>query len=204
MRNCEVKRKIVEAATYLFSVNGYHKVSINEIAKLSKRAKGTIYYHFESKESIFVDVVTSEIERVKKSLLVIISDPSLPADVKLKRFLLYRMHLLNEANSFKEALRNNFFKEFEQLRIVRRDFDHWMSEQYISILKYGSDEDVFIKLSNPKTFVDLYVLMQKGLEKPFFLEQKYDEYIFQYKEILTLLVNGVKNHDKKEKKSMLI
>ena len=204
MRNCEVKRKIVEAATYLFSVNGYHKVSINDIAKLSKRAKGTIYYHFESKESIFVDVVISEIELVKKSLLVIISDPSLSADVKLKRFLLYRMHLLNEANSFKEALKNNFFKDFEQLRIVRCDFDQWMSEQYISILKYGSDEDVFIKLNNPKTFVDLYVLMQKGLEKPFCLEQKYDEYIFQYKEILTLLVNGVKNHDKKEKKGVLI
>ncbi|HEX8378089.1 MAG TPA: TetR/AcrR family transcriptional regulator [Pedobacter sp.] len=46
----KIKESIVKAAQDLFRKYGYHKTSVNEIAKKAKIAKATIYKYFESKE----------------------------------------------------------------------------------------------------------------------------------------------------------
>ena len=44
----------MEKATLLFSQKGYNQASIQEISTASGYSKGHIYYHFESKEKLFV------------------------------------------------------------------------------------------------------------------------------------------------------
>jgi AcrR family transcriptional regulator len=46
----KIKESIVKAAQDLFRKYGYHKTSVNEIAKKAKIAKATIYKYFDSKE----------------------------------------------------------------------------------------------------------------------------------------------------------
>jgi AcrR family transcriptional regulator len=46
----KIRESIVKAAQDLFRKYGYHKTSVNEIAKKAKIAKATIYKYFESKE----------------------------------------------------------------------------------------------------------------------------------------------------------
>ena len=192
MRNGEINRKIIEVAAYLFSLNGYNNVTIDEIAKVSRKSKGTIYYHFKSKEAIFVEVIASEINFIKNSLAQIPSMPNIPADIKLKRFLLHRLFLINESKNYKEALKNDLFELFEPLIKVRTEFDQWIADQYYIILQHGFEEGLFIEMKRSSQFIELYVLMQKGLEKPFFIHQKYDDYIFQYEEIISLIVKALK------------
>lgn len=48
----KIKESIKKAAQDLFRKYGYHKTSVNEIAKRAKIAKATIYKYFESKELI--------------------------------------------------------------------------------------------------------------------------------------------------------
>lgn len=48
----KIKESIVRAAKELFRKYGYHKTSVNEIAKKAKIAKATLYKYFESKEQI--------------------------------------------------------------------------------------------------------------------------------------------------------
>ena len=48
----KIKESIKKAATELFRKYGYHKTSVNEIAKRAKIAKATIYKYFESKELV--------------------------------------------------------------------------------------------------------------------------------------------------------
>jgi len=48
----KIKESIKRAAQDLFRKFGYHKTSVNEIAKRAKIAKATIYKYFESKEHI--------------------------------------------------------------------------------------------------------------------------------------------------------
>ncbi|MCW9129423.1 TetR/AcrR family transcriptional regulator [Bacillus paramycoides] len=48
------KQIIAEKATELFSLKGYTRTSIEDIAKASGYSKGHIYYHYKNKENLFV------------------------------------------------------------------------------------------------------------------------------------------------------
>ncbi|RZM17605.1 MAG: TetR/AcrR family transcriptional regulator, partial [Pedobacter sp.] len=48
----KIKESIIRAAKELFRKYGYHKTSVNEIARKARMAKATIYKYFESKEQI--------------------------------------------------------------------------------------------------------------------------------------------------------
>lgn len=48
------KEIIAEKATELFSLKGYTRTSIDNIAKASGYSKGHIYYHYKNKEELFV------------------------------------------------------------------------------------------------------------------------------------------------------
>jgi len=59
------KTAILQAATRLFSENGFHGASIGEITKLTGAARGTIFHHFKSKE----EILTTILEEVKTGLI---------------------------------------------------------------------------------------------------------------------------------------
>ncbi|PFD41993.1 TetR family transcriptional regulator [Bacillus cereus] len=48
------KQIIADKATELFSLKGYTRTSIEDIAKASGYSKGHIYYHYKNKENLFV------------------------------------------------------------------------------------------------------------------------------------------------------
>ena len=63
--------KIVSVATKLFSRFEFHKTSMDEIAKIARKAKGSLYYHFASKEDLFKEVVSIEIINLKSMPLIL-------------------------------------------------------------------------------------------------------------------------------------
>ena len=53
-----VKReRIMESGMLLFAKNGYHNVSMGDVARKSQVAKGTLYNYFVSKEDLYVSIV---------------------------------------------------------------------------------------------------------------------------------------------------
>ncbi|MGE7925739.1 helix-turn-helix domain-containing protein, partial [Viridibacillus arvi] len=50
----KVKNDILVKAIMLFSQKGYNQTSVEDISKASGYSKGHIYYHFESKEKLFI------------------------------------------------------------------------------------------------------------------------------------------------------
>lgn len=52
----KIKESILKASKELFRKYGYHKTSVNEIAKKARIAKATIYKYFDSKEQV-LDVI---------------------------------------------------------------------------------------------------------------------------------------------------
>lgn len=64
----KTKRKIFETSMKLFSEKGYDATSIEEITSIVGVAKGTLYYHFSSKEEIFNFLVEEGIKLLKNSI----------------------------------------------------------------------------------------------------------------------------------------
>jgi AcrR family transcriptional regulator len=51
------KEKILQAATYLFSRKGFRETSMAELSKMTGAAEGTIFYHFRTKQDIFLTIL---------------------------------------------------------------------------------------------------------------------------------------------------
>lgn len=64
----KTKRKIFETSLKLFSEKGYDATSIEEITAIVGVAKGTLYYHFSSKEEIFNFLVEEGMKLLKNSV----------------------------------------------------------------------------------------------------------------------------------------
>src|SRR6266487_1687549 len=47
------RRALIEAATRLFTENGYAETSIDEVAAGARVTRGALYHHFASKQEIF-------------------------------------------------------------------------------------------------------------------------------------------------------
>jgi len=54
------KELILEAASSVFKRYGYNKTSIADIAQEARLGKGTIYYYFDSKEDIYVEILKEQ------------------------------------------------------------------------------------------------------------------------------------------------
>lgn len=84
------KRKIFEIAMKLFSEKGYDATSIEEITATVGVAKGTLYYHFNSKEEIFNFLVEEGMKLLKNSIEIKTSKCDTTKD-KLKAIILIQI-----------------------------------------------------------------------------------------------------------------
>ena len=51
------KEAILQAATRLFSEKGFKDTHVSEISRMTGAAEGTIFYHFHSKEDLFLSIL---------------------------------------------------------------------------------------------------------------------------------------------------
>ena len=59
------KETILHVATKLFSEKGYRNTTIAELARLTGVAEGTIFYHFKTKEGLFLAIL----EKIRQTLI---------------------------------------------------------------------------------------------------------------------------------------
>ena len=123
-----VKRKenILEAALLCFNEKGYHKTSIDDIALNAKISKGGIYYHFKSKDELFLKLFNFRLNRYTEQLKSYIQEESDP--VKRIRILIQKWGLILKENE-------DFFKfcmEFSSMGAREKEIRKEMTSFYRS------------------------------------------------------------------------
>ncbi|MDO9155157.1 MAG: TetR/AcrR family transcriptional regulator [Paludibacter sp.] len=191
MSNDATKDSILIVATKLFSRFGFYKTSMDEIAKMSRKAKGSLYYHFSSKEDLFKEVVSIELTTLKNQLAIIVSNPDLNASEKIKQYFIKRMKVLNYAANYHETLKADFYEHFNFIDDIRTEFDEWEKESLKKIILQGTDNKEFSNLGNIIVIIDVFVMVLKGLEIPFFLQNKYENYAPHFDGLIGILTKGM-------------
>ena len=186
------RNKIINVASKLFGHYGFYKTSMDEIARISRKAKGSLYYHFASKEELFTEVVATEINILKTQLVVIVNDNNLQADEKIKRYLIRRMEILNTSANYHETLKADFFEHFDFIDNLRVNLDVWEKEQIKLIMQQGIKENIFADNNgNMEVLLDVFIMVLKGLEIPFLVQKKYDKYSPYFDDLLRILIKGL-------------
>ncbi len=58
-----LREHILEVAKKLFIKNGYNATTTGDIVEYSGSSKGNLYYHFKTKENLFLEIINIEIEK---------------------------------------------------------------------------------------------------------------------------------------------
>ena len=95
----KTKRKIFETSMELFAKKGYEATSIEEITSVVGVAKGTLYYHFSTKEEIFYFLVEEGMKLLKNSIDIKTSNLENSMD-KLKAIILIQIKVIKKYENF--------------------------------------------------------------------------------------------------------
>mgnify|MGYP001298726781 CR=1 FL=1 len=191
MNNDYTKESILSVANRLFSRFGFHKTSMDEIAKIARKAKGSLYYHFASKEDLFRAVISKEMDVLKNQLEIIIENPNLNSTEKLKKYLIKRMEILNSAACYHETLKADFFEHFHFIDNLRIELDNWEKESIKKIIRQGIDAGELYLTTEIDAMLDVFLMVLKGLEIPFFLQNKYEKYSPHFDSLINILNKGM-------------
>jgi len=176
-----VKDDIMNVAEKLFCRFGFNKISMDRIAKESKHAKGSVYYHFSSKINLMNSILESELEKIRTDLLAIINDNTMSEPEKIKRYALVRMESMNNRYSYHNVLKNRVLESgdkqlMECFSKVHDALVTWEKEQLTAIIVSGKNKGVFRPEIDASKYVNSLIMMLSSLEFPFFIFNLYDKY----------------------------
>ncbi|MBO5142522.1 MAG: TetR/AcrR family transcriptional regulator [Clostridia bacterium] len=95
----KTKRKIFETSMKLFAEKGYDATSVEEITATVGVAKGTLYYHFSSKEEIFNFLVEEGMKLLHNSVEIKTENLTNSID-KIKAVILIQLKVMKKYDEF--------------------------------------------------------------------------------------------------------
>lgn len=94
------KEQISAAALKIFAHNGYSTTTMDTIAETANVAKGTLYYHFKTKEELFVHVNKQGVQMLIESVKKTMHDESLSLENRLISVLEAHLQFFSEHQEF--------------------------------------------------------------------------------------------------------
>lgn len=136
----KIKESIKKAAQDLFRRYGYHKTSVNEIAKKAKIAKATIYKYFESKELI-LHAILMDYLKVSINDLVQQTTHSISKEEHLKNLILKTSKLsytiCNEFIGWDFIRESTNAQEF--LKNLSNELENILFKEFVSIKEFNNE-----------------------------------------------------------------
>ena len=176
----------MEVAEKLFSRFGFEKISMDRIARESKHAKGSLYYHFSSKKELINSIIAKEIDGLRSKLLEILNDSSISDLEKIRTYIYARMSLINESFSYHKALKDRVLKDHNKetisdFREQHDSFINWEKEQLTAVVVNGKNKGAFPSSINAVSFAEATLMYLTSLEIPFFIFDRYEKSLVTFK-----------------------
>lgn len=194
MSDIDIRNLIVESATKFFTRYGFHKTTMDEIAKNIHKAKGLLYYYFKSKEELFNEVLKQELGIVKSELGRITHSSQDPLS-KLKDYILTHLRLLYKSANYHETLKADLFEKYHFVKDIRDDFVTFERAQLTVILEEGKNLGL-IDIKDINTTVDILLMVSSGIEIPLYIQDKYKEYENTLEELTVMIVSSLRSNKK--------
>ena len=184
----KTKRKIFETSMKLFAEKGYEATCIEEITATVGVAKGTLYYHFSSKEEIFNFLIEEGMKLLQNSIDIKTSKLSNYID-KLKAIVLIQIKIVVKYEDLITILLSQFYgKEARNQKCQNHVYEYISKIE--QIVKEGIDQNE-IKQGNPKVIAsEIYGLI--GSTLVYKLRNENIDIMSLYREYENTIIEGLK------------
>lgn len=149
MTERSVKRgEIIRVAREVFAQKGYHLTTIDEVARRTRIAKGTIYLYFPSKEKLFLEVLKDGMEGLREKLFHGVKGIDDPKE-KIERLIYISLEFFEKHRSLFRTMLLGDIPRGEHKKTAKRafkgygEFIGWLSD----IMRDGIERGV---LRGPK------------------------------------------------------
>ena len=136
----KTKKAILEAAIKTFSTKGFEGATMDEVALEGKVAKGTLYYHFKSKEELFNYMVMQEMKGFKEGIEQELATAEDTIN-KIRMLIKANVEHFYHSKDFFKVLISQLWGVSERQNELRKLLEDYL--KYISsILKEGIDKGI--------------------------------------------------------------
>jgi AcrR family transcriptional regulator len=147
--------EILDTAEPLFSVNGYRKTTISDIAKKMGVAQGMLYYYFKSKEEILEALINRQIS----SLLADIQNMACSGTTSPSRKIEFIVNATFRTAQYKDGWLLDFLYDEKHLHIKNKIFRQatlLLKPWLLKIIEEGAHKQCF-HVSHPQTAMDFII-----------------------------------------------
>jgi uroporphyrinogen-III synthase len=141
------REQIIEIASELFSKKRYHEVMMDDVAKLTSIAKGTVYNYFSSKEELYYSIMKLRIEKLSSSLTNKIKNETNSIDALHSFVTNFYMFMMKHQNFFL-MYRKESLKADNGICIELRSREDDLRELLAGIVKTGRLKGLFKNISD--------------------------------------------------------
>ncbi len=186
----KTKRKIFETSMKLFAEKGYDATSIEDITATVGVAKGTLYYHFSSKEEIFNFLIEEGIKLLQNSVDIKTSKHNNYID-KIKAIVLIQIKIVAKYENIITILLSQFWGTKERNKKCQ-DLVYQYIGQIEKIVQEGIEKGEIKKGDTRAIASEIYGLIcstlvyQKRERENMNIMQLYHEYE-------NTVINGLRN-----------
>ena len=175
------KRRIFNTAIKLFSEKGYENTSIEEITAVAGVAKGSLYYHFPTKEDVFDFLVDNAAKLLSNSIEIKCRNCNNALE-KLQAIMMVQIKSIIRYEDFLVVVLNHILGETPRSKRCQKELYNYI-EKIEDIIKEGIEEGIFYE-GDPEalasgifgvTFSSLLYRLKK--DRKVDAQQIYDGYI---------------------------
>ncbi|WP_227017818.1 TetR/AcrR family transcriptional regulator [Sinanaerobacter chloroacetimidivorans] len=190
MKKESTRQIILKAALECFIKNGYVNTSMNDIVNHSGISKGGIYWHFKSKEEMFVQMIEEEYEIWLNRVYSALSDIPDPIG-KLKKYgqLFYSQVDLPIFRWIPESYWGEVGEHYrERLNQCYSKDDEFISAIFEDAISQGK-----LKMTDPKALTWIYISILEGLFAQLSLQWENRETLNDYfEQAIVIFLDGIK------------
>ena len=191
----ETKRKIIEVSETLFTENGYDSTTVQDICNKAEISKGAFFYHFPTKEFLFLEILDKYLSELDKRMYEIEkrSKNTLKAMEEMV-VILEEIFITSEGKFtiFLEFLRKAS-KETEIMKKISYQFQKY--KKYVSeMIENGKKEGSIKKEINSEFISQLIISLAIGmiLKSSLFLDQENEDFS---KKGIKFILNNIKKEE---------
>lgn len=137
-----IRNEILEKAELLFQRHGYHKTTIEDIAKAVRKGKSSLYHYYSSKDDIYISVVKKIIAEVSNKLVLAVDSES-TASGKLTAFITTKHLFMNEKVMLFDILTTEISSDFILYKKTIEMIDSFLVKTLRGILDFGYQTSEF-------------------------------------------------------------
>lgn len=190
------RERMLEVAADLFSKKNYHEVMMDDVARLTNVAKGTVYNYFSSKEELYFTIMSSKLGHLNSSLKNKIESEVSVIDslhiyvihlymfmIKYQSFfLMYQKEYMNAQNEF-----------CDELRVMNDELKSILSDVIYRGKKENQFRDIDESFAVKIVLGSVFGAVQRGIENKYTSDKLVEERDKLFEFVLHGLYSGFDN-----------